>query len=605
MKTKLIATVMLLLSITLAFFSMREDSAIMDEVAHLPAGYSYIVKQDMRLNPEHPPLLKDLAGLSVWSWSKITGNKINFPDDHKAWAQDINGQWDFGFYFMFDSGNNADAMLLWGRLPFLLIMLLLGFFVFRWAKELYGDKAALIATLLYAFSPTILAHCRFVTTDVGAAAAFFIALYYFSHWLKNPTWKNTVKAGLIFGLALLAKFSSVLLVPSFVLLALIYVFLKEKEEKLFSRFLNYFGKLLYLGLIGIIFVVIPVYLFHVWHYPVELQQRDISFILNGSPLHFLPGLLHGLSGLPVLRALAQYLFGVAMVFQRAVGGNTTYFLGEVSSSGWKSYFPIVYLIKETLALHLLTLLALIYFLNTLLKRHRGDRPQHRQADLKIVHLDWLKKSFPQFSMLVVIAVYWYSSISANLNIGVRHILPTLPFIFLLVSGQIALWLGDDNRSAKHLTIPLLKKGLVAFVLAFGVASVTAVYPSFLAYFNESIGGPKNGYKYTVDSNLDWGQDLKRLKTWADQNNVDKIYLDYFGGTSPAYYFGNRALEWHGHYSREQMTQSDYLALSATFRQNDLGRLTPSFHDKNGYYQWLEKMEPVSKVGQSIWVYKVK
>lgn len=605
MKTKLIATVMLLLSITLAFFSMREDSAIMDEVAHLPAGYSYIVKQDMRLNPEHPPLLKDLAGLSVWSWSKITGNKINFPDNHKAWTQDINGQWDFGFYFMFDSGNNADAMLLWGRLPFLLIMLLLGFFVFRWTRELYGDKAALIATLLYAFSPTILAHCRFVTTDVGAAAAFFIALYYFSHWLKDPAWKNTVKAGLIFGLALLAKFSSVLLVPSFVLLALIYVFLKEKEEKLFSRFLNYFGKLLCLGLIGIIFVVIPVYLFHVWHYPVELQQRDISFILNGSPLHFLPGLLHGLAGLPVLRALAQYLFGVAMVFQRAVGGNTTYFMGEVASLGWKSYFPIVYLIKETLALHLLTLLALIYFLNTLLKRHRGNRPQHRQADLKIVHLVWLKKSFPQFSMLVVIAVYWYSSISANLNIGVRHILPTLPFIYLLVSGQIALWLGDDNRSAKHLTIPLLKKGLVAFVLAFGVASVTAVYPSFLAYFNESIGGPKNGYKYTVDSNLDWGQDLKRLKMWTDQNNVDKIYLDYFGGTSPAYYFGNRALEWHGHYSREQMTQSDYLALSATFRQNDLGRLTPGFRGKNGYYQWLENMEPVSKIGQSIWIYKVK
>ncbi len=597
MRTKLIATVILLASVTLAFFSLRGDSAIMDEVAHLPAGYSYIVKQDMRLNPEHPPLLKDLAGLSVWGWSKITGNKINFPDNYKAWTQDINGQWDFGSYFMYQAGNNADAMLFWGRLPFLLLMLLLGFFVFRWAKELYGDKAALLATVLYAFSPTVLAHCRFVTTDVGAATAFFIALYYFSHWLKTPDWKNTAKAGLIFGLALLAKFSTVLLIPAFILLTLVYVFLKEKEQKFITRFSNYFGKLLSLGLVGIIFVVIPVYLFHVWHYPAGLQQRDIDFILGSSPVHLVSSLLHWMAGKPVLRALAQYLFGVAMVFQRALGGNTTYFMGEVASLGWKSYFPITYLIKETLALHLLTLIAFFYFLKNL---YCGRNNQHNFAL-------WLKSVFPQLSMLTVVVIYWYTSVfSANLNIGVRHILPTFPFIYLLVSGQISLWLNDDTCVSNcFLNNSRFKKGLVAFILAFGVASVVAVYPSFLAYFNESIGGPQNGYKYTVDSNLDWGQDLKRLKTWADQNGVDKIYLDYFGGSSPDYYFGNRALVWHGHYQREQLTQSNYLALSMTYRQNDLGRPTSSFNGKNGYYRWLENLEPVAKIGQSIWVYKIK
>ena len=106
--TNIFAGGLLILMFLLAFFSLRGDSASMDELAHIPAGYSYISQRDMRINPEHPPILKDLAGLSVWIGSKITGQLINFPDQAKSWQEDINGQWDFGGYFLYQSGNNAD-----------------------------------------------------------------------------------------------------------------------------------------------------------------------------------------------------------------------------------------------------------------------------------------------------------------------------------------------------------------------------------------------------------------------------------------------------------------------------------------------------------------
>jgi len=149
--SKYIAAALLVFMLLVAFYSMLSDTAIMDEVAHLPAGYSYVTQQDMRLNPEHPPLIKDLAGLAVLAFSKISGQQINFPSNIKAWTQDINGQWDFGFDFLYKEGNPASIMLFVGRLPTLLILMILGIFIFRWTKELWGKQAALLALFLFSF----------------------------------------------------------------------------------------------------------------------------------------------------------------------------------------------------------------------------------------------------------------------------------------------------------------------------------------------------------------------------------------------------------------------------------------------------------------------
>lgn len=602
--TNLLAALMLTFMVGVAFFSMVGDSTIMDEVSHLPAGYSYISQQDMRINPEHPPLVKDLAGGAVWLYSKISSQTINFPYDIPAWTTLVNGQWDFGFTLMYKMGNNADLMLLLGRLPMLLIMLLLGFYVFKWSRELFGSTAGLIALFLYSFSPTFLAHGRFVTTDVAAAAAIFIASYYFIRWLKNPSAKNLIIAGLVFGVAQLAKFSVFLLVILFAVVAIVWIYLKTREDKNNSQpALASFGKNLYrylggtilLYTIGYAIIVWPVYLFHVANYPIERQVSDTKTILQSFGMRPVANLIIFLSGIPILRGLAQYGLGLAMVLQRAVGGNTTYFLGELSNTGSQIYFPVVYFLKETLALHILTLTALLFGLWQF-----GKRKFYQWNNFNLL----LQQNIAQVLMLGFIAIYWYSSLRSILNIGVRHLLPTFAFIFLLVAQQISLWL-EGNEINKNKLIQSLKYGFLAILIIWQGVSVVKIYPSFLAYFNESIGGPANGHNYVVDSNLDWGQDLKRLATWVNANNIDKIYMDFFGGAMPQYYLGDKVAFWWGDRSPEEIKKDGgWLAISATFLQGGQGKLVPGFHDKAGYYNWLKDYQPATIIGHSIYVYHI-
>lgn len=560
-----------------ALFSMKGDSLTMDELAHLPAGYSYLTQKDMRLNPEHPPLVKDLAALPL-----LFIKNINFPSDVRAWKEDINGQWDFGNQFLFKSGNPADQLIFWGRLPMIFLLLLLGFHIFKFAKERFGEKAALLSLFLFSFSPTFLAHGRLVTTDVGAAFGVVFATYYFLKALENPDRKTVIAAGLAFGVAELLKFSLILLVPFFIFLGAAWWLAKSGKLK------DVFKTLVSVFLLGFLLVGI-VYQYHVWSYPPERQVYDTKTTLGSFQNRPIADLIVWMADKPLLRPYAQYGLGLAMVFQRATGGNTTYFLGEVSASGWKSYFPIVYLIKEPLSFHVLAFLAFLSGCWLLIKKR----------------LSWIKSNFPVFAMVVFITLYWLTSLKSNLNIGVRHLLPLFPFTIMLTSLM----------AVKLLKGPYLKLRYVvlAVLIVWQAFSVISVYPSFLAYFNESIGGSGNGYRYVVDSNLDWGQDLKRLAKWTnaitcvdpgDCRKIDKIYVDYFGGADAKYHLKEKYAPWRGDQNPEELPSGSYLAISATFLQGGRGKPAQGFDQPNGYYRWLDKYEPVTKIGNSIFVYYI-
>jgi 4-amino-4-deoxy-L-arabinose transferase-like glycosyltransferase len=573
----LIAGILLTAVFFMAVFSLKDDSATMDELAHLPAGYSYLTQQDMRLNPEHPPIIKDLAAVPL-----LFIKEIKFPADIKEWQEDVNGQWGFGRNFLYRQGNPADQMIFWGRIPMVLVLLLLGFYIFWWTRELFGNRASLLALFLFSFSPAFLAHGRLVTTDVAAAAGIFIATYYFLKSLRRPTFRNILLAGLFFGLAELFKFSVILLVPFFFLMALVFWILNPNKLKEVLRVLI-FAFLAGLILIGLI------YQFHVWNYPPERQVRDAQVYLAPQP-DFIKQPILWSAQKPILRGYAQYLTGLIMVFQRAAGGNTSYFLGEVSNLGWKTYFPIVYLIKEPIPFHLFTLIALLYAA-WLIKRPFWQRPL-----LRLRH--WAKNHFAEFSMLAFLAIYWAATLKSNLNLGIRHLLPIFPFTMVLVAGAVTFGLKGPFLKAKYLVL--------AALLLWQVGSVFMIYPHFLAYFNELAGGADKGYLYVVDSNLDWGQDLKRLKKWTDQNLPagKQIYVDYFGGGDPKYYLKEKYAPWWGQRSPKEFPKGNYLAVSATFLQGGRGRAAQGFNQPTGYYLWLNEYRPIAKIGYSIFVYYI-
>ena len=199
-------------------------------------------------------------------------------------------------------------------------------------------------------------------------------------------------------------------------------------------------------------------------------------------------------------------------------------------------------------------------------------------------------------MLVFLIIYWASSLSSNLNLGVRHLLPVFPFMFVLIGGTTIKWLKEP-----HLKLKII---FLAFLLAYQAASVMSIYPHFLAYFNEIAGGPENGHIFTVDSNLDWGQDLRRLKQWLDENEIDKIYLDYFGGGDPKYYLKEKFIRWSGEKKEQELPKGNYLAVSASPLQGGRGEPVPGFNQVSGYYNWLNKYKPIEKIGYSIFIYYI-
>ena len=570
--TNIIATGLLILMFLGAFFSLKDISATMDELPHIPAGYSYLSQKDFRLNPEHPPLIKDLAALP------LLAQKINFPESHPSWQEGVNRQWWFGNQFLYHSGNDADKIIFLSRLPMLLLLVLLGWLIFYWARKLGGNLIGLAVLFLFALSPTFLAHGRLVTTDVGATLGIVLAAIFYLKFLKNPKKLNVIFAGLALGLALLLKFSCILLLPLFVIIILVYALLFKKH------ILRYVGLALLVLIIAAVLIWL-VYQFHIWNYPIEKQVEDTKYLLSNS----FPALVKlnvWFAQNPVFRPFGQYLLGISMATQRVAGGNTVYFLGKVSNIAWWYYFPVVYFLKVPLAFHILTILAILFaILSASISRLKS----------------WCKTHFIELAMLIFLAIYWTTSIKGNLNIGVRHILPVFPFTYILVC------LGIKNGYQKLKSIPLKKTIVVALLILLGWYGFSSLktFPHYLSYFNEAAGGSKNGYKFVTDSNYDWGQDLKRLKNWVEENNINKIYIDYFGGGDVPYYLGEKYIRWEGTRDPNEFPKGNYLAVSATFLQE--GRATPAknFNQPTDFYNWLSDYQPLTRAGNSIFIYHIK
>ncbi|MBI3627868.1 MAG: glycosyltransferase family 39 protein [Candidatus Sungbacteria bacterium] len=574
------------------------DSAIQDELAHIPAGYAYVKFLDYRLNPEHPPLVKAIAGLPLLFLH------LNFPTDIKSWTTDVNGQWDQGGAFLYNAGNNPDQIIFWARLPMLLLTIFVGILFYLWTSRRFGRTVATLSLFLFVFSPTFLAHGHYVTTDIGATLGFLIGLWSFINFLENPSWKNTAIAGLCFGIAELLKFSTFLLIPIYIVIYLMHFTVlmdhSWKERALLAA--RGVSKFVAMGIIGVV-VISLVYGFFMLHYPSALQMRDSKFLLSSFGNRTLVNIQHTLASHALTRPLAHYFLGVLMVIQRAAGGNTAYFLGQVSNAGSRSYFPIMYLMKESLGFLILAVVGLMYGIIKICRKYPWGWKRLGY---------WVKNNFAVFAAGFTVFFYWAYSLKSPLNIGVRHVLPTFPFIYLLVSRQIVSWMHGDGYRApgglfeffrliyKKYILAIPRYSIVFLLLAFIVFNVVRSYPYFLSYFNALGGGTDYGYRIAVDSNYDWGQDLKRLADYVQSNNIESISLDYFGGGAPAYYLGGKFKPWWS----ARGPAHGYFAISLTLLEGSVNPATPPFPQTKleDSYSWLRGHEPIGRGGKSIFIY---
>jgi hypothetical protein len=596
-----LAATMILIMGALGYGSMIGNSAIVDEVAHIPSAYSYIHYGDYRLNPEHPPLIKDLAGIPLQFLN------VAFPLNEPGWTSETAGQWDTGWNFLYHLGNNADQILYWARLPILVLTLAFGATLFVIVRRRWGDTVSLLALFLYCLSPNIIAHSSLVTTDVGASIFIFLALVAYAHFAEKPSKASTGLLGLALAGAELAKFSAIILYPFLLCISVALVLNASIPSKVGARIRLYVGGLAAASGISLLIVWI-VYGWQVRNMPLEVQDRLISGALKGPYGQNIGHWLLSVNHLPLIKPLAHYVLGLVMVSVRIGGGNVTYFNGQVTNQSFHTYFFELFILKTQIPLLILMIILTAYaawrFRRNGLNKLAIRASQHFAAHV----LEWTLGLFAAFFFTI--------SVVGNLNLGIRHILPIYVPIFVLVAiGSVKIM---RVLIAKGYTLPTV--AFMAALLIWYGASTVLNYPNYLSYFNEFIGGGANAGHYFSDSSVDWGQDLKRLKTYtANHPEIHHLAVDYFGGSVPAYYFCVRRLDasgqlvatesgydcshsvyepWHAEYGKYT---GQYIAVSETFLEND--RYYAVFQHRSGY-DYLRALTPIARVGNSIYVYKM-
>jgi 4-amino-4-deoxy-L-arabinose transferase-like glycosyltransferase len=481
--------------------SVRRESQTWDEANHIFAGYRSWTHADFGLNPEHPPMLKLLATVPLFSPLKSPLKTPQLEDRYFKEDAFLGGK-DFLYQ------NDADKILLRTRMAAATITLLLALLVFLGTKEIFGTGAAFIALALLAFEPNLLAHGALVTTDAGLSCFMFASIYAFYRYAKAPSvWRMAI-VGISAGLALAVKHTGLLVFPILLLLAICEAVRYQINAKGKTQVTRVAGKQalkLAASLVAITVIALAV----LWSfYGFRYEARPNGLQLNPPLTEYVLGLKPHetwiISTMARWHVLPEsYLYGLADV-RLTADYYTSFVLGKIYAHGVWFYFPVAFLIKSTLGF-----ITLLLFSIAVIATRRLNC--------------WREILF----LIIPPAFYLLVAASVGMNIGVRHILPVYVFLSVLIGG--AAWaLIRKNRRWAYVVVALL--------LIHAGSSLRA-FPTYIAYSNELWGGPAHTYKYLTDSNADWGQQLKATKQYLDQRGVKDCWFVYFaeGAADPRYY----------------------------------------------------------------------
>jgi 4-amino-4-deoxy-L-arabinose transferase-like glycosyltransferase len=458
--------------------SLRQMSLTLDESAHLYAGHQHWRARDFGVNPEHPPLVKMVAALPLLG--------MNLKQPHPPNPFLIVEEYAGGGELM--QANDMNLLLTRGRTAVCVFTLLLGVLVFAMGYEMFGPQTALLALALFTFEPMVLAHGALVTTDMGLAACLCAAVYAFYRYVKQPGAARLLVFGVTVGLTLVTKLSGVLILPIVLVCAaaeLIPVWSTRRALRLAGAICAgaAIGYAILWGFYGFRYaarpsglVMVPALAQFVHMMPGKTQTWAVVHLAQW---HLLPeAYLYGWTKLPA---------GVTHV--------PGFLFGRLYDRGSWMYFPAALLIKSSLTLLLLTLVAPTLF-------WRGLLPYRRE----LVFLG------------AGILVYLGASMTSDLNIGVRHVLPVYPFAAVL-AGTCAWAIAKSSKVAMY---------AVAALLLFQMVSSLRTYPNYIPYANEAFGGPDKSYRYLADSNVDWAQTLKQVSAYLVAHQITECWIAHSG-----------------------------------------------------------------------------
>ncbi len=434
----------------------------------------------------------------------------------------------YGDLFIFNNTKSAKTIVNTARIfTFLIWTLLFSIFIFLFSKKLHSLESAAVSLIIFALLPIFISNNALITTDSAAALFYFISFYFGAMASLSLAYKIPGKK--IFLYLCAAGFFTGLAMA--------------------SKFSMVIIAPLVIGIWGIDFFLIRKKDFKKFFVFVTVYALLAVFTL----------------ALVYKFDLALYAEGLMTTLKRINDGRTSFVWGHYSMNGVLWYFPFAFLIKTPV--FVLVSLALGFIAIAI-------KPQKKYI--------WIMIPFIFYALI---------SITSRLQIGIRHILPLMPFVCVIASIGVS-----EFYKNKKIFLTLMLSLVLSFIF------LLKTHPFYLSHFNSMVGGSENGYKYLADSNLDWGQDVQELSRYLKEKGNPPIIFAYFGIARPEYYgikyvplgiISNVELQG----TNEDLCKFDKVlfAISAT-------NLQSVYYKNKDTYDWLKDIKPVFRAGYSIFLY---
>jgi len=378
-----------------------------------------------------------------------------------------------------------------GRMATIAFSLGLGFLVLLWSSKLYGKWVGLVSFSIYIFEPNILAHSRLITTDIYAAGTITLSLFLYWRFLEQPNVQRGLLAAAALGLAQIAKYSGLLLIPLFLVFIPIHHYgwlveqMRQKRHRTIAQAI-----LITLGY-GLLFLLVFIFIINLGFLFTDtgIPFGEISF--HSNLLQTVQNSSKLLQRMPTPFPY-PYLQGFDLVlFNERSGENYSaiYLLGELREGrGFPGYFLIASLFKIPIPILLLFAISLWDYL----------KPS-------------ANKQLPRAELYLIIPLIYfglYFNFFFRAQIGIRYVLVTFPILLIFSTRVLRKW-SHFSRAKK-----------AGFVLLgmYLIVSVVSYYPHYLSYFNELVLDRKQAYKILADSNLDWGQNKAALSDFLSKHH---------------------------------------------------------------------------------------
>ena len=545
---------------------------VYDEPFSVACGMEWLDRGTYTYDPKHPPLGRVATAIGLYLKGVRSTGVADDTDEGNAllgWG---------GQYWK----NLVLARL--GVLPFFVFACLI---VWAWAAWAWGSWAGILALAVFSLLPPVLGHAGIAMTDIVLTATLPAALLSLGRWLESPTIRRSSILGASFGLAILSKLSALVFLP---LCGLPLVLLWRRSRSGAGVTSGGVTARLRFQRVAVAAAVTVLVIWAGYRFSIRPVSKTNHPLAPLDRVVGTKGFAHDLTYLAIRTPLpaGDFFRGVAIMATHNYGHvQWNYFLGDRRAWGWLFFYPILLVVKTPPPFLVLLGAGLVFMLRANRAAGASMRPETSPggASSRVAEEVLERRAMPTppwrgWAFVWSAGAMLAAGLMSQVNTGIRHVLP-IYVMLACIAAFGALRMLKASRAGRV---------TCAALLLWLAADSALAHPDYLWYFSEFTGGESG--RFGVDSDLDYGQDLERLRAVCVRRQIESLSIAYHGTANLRQF----ALP-NPHILAAGERPKGWVAIS-------MYKLKLGEPDHLDCYKWIESFEPVERVGKSIRLYYI-